>query len=220
MPGMINGIRNVLFDLDGTLVDSSETISASIHHALEKMGNDLEHKVPVTSYIGQPLLDIFMNEFGMGSNQAETAIDHYRKYYDSLNSAGTHVYPRIGQVLSSLNEAGFSLFVATVKPTPIAHKVLRDVRLISHFNGIAGASMGSERRDKSSIITHALQKFELEPGQSLMIGDRSEDIKGAHDNGLTAVGVTYGFGTRAELISAKPAHVVDQSREITALLLD
>jgi len=216
---MINGIRNVLFDLDGTLVDSCETISTSIDFALNCLGDHFEHRAPVTNFIGKPLFDIFTVEFGMDMGQADQAIVHYREYYDSLDSAGTHVYSQIEEVLSTLKEADFRLYVATAKPTQIAVKVLKDVHLVDYFNGIAGASMGSERRDKSSIITHALQKFDLDPGQSLMIGDRSEDINGAHENGLAAIGVTYGFGTHRELLASQPAHLVECSEEILSLLI-
>ena len=80
--------------------------------------------------------------------------------------------------------------------------------------------MDSRRRDKSSIIAHALRKFDLDPLRSIMIGDRDQDIIGARENGMSAIAVTYGFGSREELDSARPAHLVERSEEIVSLLVN
>jgi phosphoglycolate phosphatase len=213
-------IQNVLFDLDGTLVDSSHTIGMSIDFALERMAVENARDKPIESMIGRPLLDIFHHEFNMTDDQAYQAIDIYRDYYDSLNQQGTDVYESIRDVLPALQKAGYRLFVATVKPTPIADKVLKDLDLRSCFDGVSGASMGPKRRDKSSIIAHAVKTFGLDPVQSIMIGDRDQDILGARENGMEAIGVTYGFGSREELSSADPAHLVDHSEQIINLLVN
>ena len=213
-------IQNLLFDLDGTLVDSSQTISASIEFALESMGIDSANRTPVEKVIGASLFDIFRNEFDLTDEQAYVAIDLYREHYDSLNQAGTLVYDNIRDVLPRLRTAGYRLFIATVKPTQIAEKVLSDLDLRTWFDGVAGSSMDSERRDKSSIIAHALRKFDLDPSCSMMIGDRNQDITGARENGLLAMAVTYGFGSREELHSVQPDQTVDGSEEIASLLLN
>jgi phosphoglycolate phosphatase len=213
-------IENLLFDLDGTLVDSSKTISASIDFALRRMGFDLRMDSSVEAVIGASLFDIFRNQFEMSDEQAYVAIDLYREHYDSLNQAGTRVYENIPDVLPRLKKAGYRLFIATVKPTQIAEKVLSDLDLRGWFDGVAGSSMDSERRDKSSIIAYALRKFDLDPLHSIMIGDRDQDITGARDNGMPAIAVTYGFGSREELVSARPDHVVERSEEIVSLLVN
>jgi phosphoglycolate phosphatase len=213
-------IENLLFDLDGTLVDSSKTIIASIAFALRRMGFELSMNSSVEAVIGASLFDIFRNQFEMSDEQAYVAIDLYREHYDSLNQEGTRVYENIPEVLPRLKKAGYRLFIATVKPTQIADKVLSDLDLRSWFDGIAGSSMDSERRDKSSIIAHALRKFDLDPLHSIMIGDRDQDITGARENGMPAIAVTYGFGSREELVSARPDHVVERSEEIVSLLVN
>jgi phosphoglycolate phosphatase len=211
------GIRNVLFDLDGTLVDSSATIGASLAHALEQMNAGPMAADFAQTFIGRPLFDIFRGEFAMSKEQARQAIDHYRLHYDALNQAGTRVYEGIPDLLTALQFAGYRLFVATVKPTKIAEKVLGDMELRPFFDGVAGASMGPERREKAGIIAHALARYGLEAEQSLMVGDRGEDIAGARVNGLRAIGVAYGFGSRQELASARPFGMVGHSAELAAL---
>ncbi len=214
----LKSIHNLLFDLDGTLVDSSGTISASLDYALDKIGVGLNSATPVESFIGMPLLDIFRNEFELTTEQADTAITHYRVHYDELGRTGSRIYSNIEDVLSELRHAGYRLFVATVKPTAIAKKVLLDWNLITFFDGVAGASVGHQRRDKSSIIAHVLDEFQLDPSRSMMIGDREQDIAGARENGLYALAVAYGFGSREELHAAGPDYIAEHAAEIASLL--
>jgi len=217
---MSRDIQNLLFDLDGTLVDSSQTIGVSIDFALDGMNIDNALNKPIEAMIGRPLLDIFCNEFHMTEEQAFMAIDLYREHYNSLNQAGTRVYESIREVLPALKNAGYSLYIATVKPTSIADKVLSDLDLRSWFDGISGSSMDSSRRDKASIIAHAIRTFGLDPLHSMMIGDRDQDINGARKNRMPAIGVTYGFGSREELDAAQAAHIIDHSKEILSLLVN
>jgi len=216
----MRNIRNLLFDLDGTLVDSSRTISTCIDYALGQLGVTATGDVAVASVIGTPLLDIFRHQYDLTQQQSESAIGHYREHYDRLGQAGSLVYDGVNETLSSLRSNDYRLFIATVKPTGIAEKVLNDLELLTYFDGICGASMGHERRDKASIIAHALKKFALDPSRSLMVGDRDQDILGARANGIPCIAVTYGFGSRNELKSAQPDHFVDHSREIVSLLMN
>lgn len=216
--GGIMPLANVLFDLDGTLVDSRDTITASLGHALERMGVDAASGPAITGLIGLPLFDIFTTAFALPREVALQAIGHYRRHYDRLSPAGSRTYPRVPQDLERLHALGLRLYVATVKPTPIAEKVLADLGLDVHFDGVAGASMGPERREKTGIIAHALARFALDPQHSLMVGDRDQDIAGARANGLRAVGVTYGFGSREEIEAARPDFVSTRPGVIAGLV--
>lgn len=213
-------IHHILFDLDGTLVDSSAAIRASLDHALRGMGLEFPNDRAVERLIGMPLVDIFRDEFGVTGEPAERAIADYRRHYDAEARSGTRVYEHVADSLEALCRAGCLLAVATVKPAPIADKVLSDMGLAGYFRGVAGSSMDHARRDKGDIIRHALQEFGLDPGRSAMVGDRAQDIRGARDNGLCAVAVTYGFGPRTELTAAGPDHLVDCCSELPGILLN
>jgi phosphoglycolate phosphatase len=207
-------IRNVLFDLDGTLVDSSRTIAACIEYALDRVGVKSVCSAPINSMIGTPLLEIFRDRHGLSQEAVDAAIDHYRAHYDALRQEGSRVYPDIHAVLSNLQERGLRLFVATVKPAPIADRVLTDLRLRPYFDGVAGSSMDHRRRTKGGIIAHGLRTWGLDPSRTLMVGDRDQDIEGARENGLRSIGVSYGFGSKEELQAANPDHLVTHPAEI------
>lgn len=213
-------IRNLLFDLDGTLVDSSGTITQSLGFALERAGVAVPTAAAVRAFIGRPLLDIFRDDFGMDDGAAEQAIAHYRSHYDRLGREGTRVYDGVAERLPDLQRAGFHLFVATVKPGPIAERVLRDFGLDAHFRGISGSTLDNERRRKADIIGHALTSHALAAPRSLMIGDRAEDVFGARQHGVAAIGVAYGYGGHEELTRAGALHVAGSFAEVARLLLE
>lgn len=215
----MKALRNVLFDLDGTLVDSSKTILDSVFHALETLDVDPHSGPDVRTLIGMPLYDIFVGKYGMTAERAQLAIDIYRDHYEGLNQAGTTVFEGVREGLGRLQENGLSLYIATVKPTAIAEKVLVDLELRAHFTGVAGASMGPERRDKTGIIAHALDKFALDARETAMVGDRDQDINGARDNGLSSLAVTYGFGLEDELSAATPDHSAIHFDQVSTILL-
>lgn len=215
---LMEKIHHALFDLDGTLVDSSGAIEAAVAHALQRLGRQYPSGFAISKRIGRPLVDIFRDDFGMVGDAAAQAIAHYREYYDRHAQSGTRVYDRVAETLERLRAAGIGLFVATVKPSPIAEKVLRDMGLQHYFRGVGGSSMDHARREKADIIRHTLQRYGLEASHSVMVGDRAQDIDGARQNGLYAVGVTYGFGSMEELSAAGPDHLVGCASEIPALL--
>lgn len=215
---LMEKIHHALFDLDGTLVDSSGAIEAAVAHALQRLGRQYPSGFAISKRIGRPLVDIFRDDFGIVGEPAEQAIAHYREFYDRHAQSGTRVYDRVAETLERLRAAGIGLFVATVKPSPIAEKVLRDMGLKRYFKGVAGSSMDHSRRDKADIIRHTLQQYDLAASHSVMVGDRAQDIDGARQNGLYAVGVTYGFGSMEELSAAGPDHLVRCASEIPALL--
>ena len=211
-------IHTVLFDLDGTLVDSSGAIQASLTYALGRAGLAWPKSLCVRSMIGLPLVDIFSRHFDIVGDPAERAIADYREHYDAEARTGTRVYDHVEETLETLQRRGRRMVLATVKPTAIAEKVLEEMGLAAWFSGVAGSSMDHARREKGDIIRHALQCFSLNPAHSAMVGDRRQDVLGARANGLAAVGVTYGFGSREELAAAEPDRLIDFCSELPGVL--
>ena len=208
----------MLFDLDGTLVDSSAAIHASLVHALEKLGLRWPEALAVETLIGMPLIDMFSEQFGLTGARAERAVLHYRAHYAVEARARTRVYDHVEPALQALRDSGRRLYLATVKPTAIAEDVLVEMALDGYFSGVAGSSVDHSRRDKGDIIRHALEQYGLQGPHSVMVGDRDKDIHGARRNGLYAVAVTWGFGPVEELRAAGPDHLLDCCSQLPGLL--
>ena len=197
-------MQNLIFDLDGTLVDSRGTIHASLNHTLEMLGHPTVSFERTRDFIGSPLLDIFTGFLGLDAALADRAIGVYRQRYDELNHEGTTIYPSVAETLSRLRERGYALYIATVKPEPVARSVLGYQGLLELFGGISGSSMDSTRKDKSEIIAHAVRQNSLDGARSVMVGDRYHDMRGARHNGMRAIGVSYGYGSSEELLKPVP----------------
>lgn len=216
----MNNIRNILFDLDGTLIESSEGIINSVLYALDKMGIKEEQPEELESFIGPPLIESFAQRYNLPHEEANNAVQFYREYFAEKGILENRVYDGIPELLASLNEMEFQLWVATSKPTIYSEIILRHHHLDHHFQSITGSELDHSRVGKTDIIRYILDMYKLDAGESIMIGDRKFDIEGAKDNGLQSVFVTYGHGDFDELGDMKPDYVVRSVGEILYVFLD
>lgn len=216
---MAEKIKNVLFDLDGTLTDPKEEIVNSILFAYEKLGIIEDSVNELDSFIGPPLRESFIKRYHLSDFQADEAMSYYREYFATKGLFENVVYPGVTELLESLILNKFRLFVATSKPTIYAERILRHFKLDKYFIEIIGSNLDNSRTDKTEIIAYAMSSQNLEAGDSMMVGDRKHDIIGAKNNSIKSVGVTYGYGSMQEIVMAKPDYIVNDCVELEALFL-
>lgn len=194
---------HLLFDLDGTLTDPGLGITNSVLYALEKFGIIPATREELYPYIGPPLTDSFQRYHGLTPEQAQQALGYYREYFADRGLYENELYPGIAELLRTLQQAGYVLIVATSKPEEFTHTILRHFQLDSYFSFVGGNTLDERRPTKAAVIAYIRERFPDITGENtLMIGDRCYDIEGAHDCGLPAVGVLYGYGSRQELEAA------------------
>ncbi len=211
--------RYILLDLDGTLTDPSEGITNSIKHALNKYGISAE-KSELLKFIGPPLRESFMEYYSFTPEKAEEAVTFYREYFSVKGIYENSIYPGIPEMLYKLRNSGRSLFLATSKPSVYAGRVLEHFNIASYFDIIAGSNMDGSMGLKSEVVEYALSTLSDEERKfSVMAGDRKYDIEGALLNNIDSIGVTWGFGTRDELVSAGALYITDSIREMESILL-
>lgn len=209
--------RVVLFDLDGTLTDSSKGILASITYMLKNLELEVPDEEVLRTFIGPPLSLSLGNLYGMDKEAAQKATLIYRDYYAAYGILQLEVYPGIAETLAELSE-NYTLGVATSKPTPYAQQIINNLNFTPYFNGIFGADMEGKREGKAAIIKDALIDLAVKPEEVIMVGDREFDIKGARENGVDSIGVLYGFGNRRELEQAGANEIVQLASEIPAVV--
>ncbi len=202
-----------LFDLDGTLTESSDGIFKCFSYALERYGLEIgENKERL---IGPPIVDSFMDFYGLDKDQAMEAMEIFRERYSVKGLYENQVYDGVEEMLKKLNEAGKRVVVATSKPEVFARKILAHFQLDQYFEFIAGAGLKGVRDAKSEVIEYALENCKItDRSEVLMIGDRKHDVLGAHENGLDCLGILYGFGNRAELEEAKAEYIEEHVEDI------
>ncbi|MBJ9974524.1 HAD family hydrolase [Pseudomonas sp. S75] len=199
----------ILFDLDGTLTDPRLGITRSIQYALAKLGIDEPDLTRLEHFIGPPLLQAFMQFYGFDEAKAWQAVNFYRERFRVTGLYENQVFEGIPALLQALNEQGRTLYVATSKPWEFAREIARHFAFDRYFKVIYGSELDGTRTNKVELIAHLLHEERLDPTQTLMIGDRKHDLIGAHSNGLQAVAVGYGFGSREELKAQAPAFHFD-----------
>ena len=209
----------LLFDLDGTLTDPSEGITNSVMHALRRMGVEPPERRALYKFIGPPLMDSFMQEYGFSQEEARKAISWYREYFQDKGIFENVPYPGIQGVLQSLQSAGKRLVVATSKPEEFARRILAHFDLLGAFEFVAGASMDETRTRKHEVIAYALEACGVgDKSGVIMVGDREHDVLGARHEGLDCLGVLYGFGSREELLSAGAIALAETVWDVGRLL--
>lgn len=194
--------KNILFDMDGTLIDSSPGVLASVAYALEQMGEPLPPHETLLRFLGPPLVDSFSAYCGMTPDRAAKAVAHYRVYYQAGGIDQFTLYPGVLEMLAALSEAGLRLAVATSKPEVFAAHVIEKAGMKPYLFALCGALLPRGRDDKKEVIATLLQKEGFLLQESLMVGDRCYDVEGAAACGLEALGVLYGFGSKEELDKA------------------
>jgi phosphoglycolate phosphatase len=193
--------KSVLFDLDGTLVDSREGIVNGFKYAMQKLqGEGWDGSLP-DNYIGPPLRVTFMEFYGMGAAQAEEAVRLYREYYRPTGIYQCSVYPYVPEMLERLRQDGAGIWLATSKPRVFAETVLDHTGLMSFFNGVVGSERDGSMDRKEDIIRHLLQsvvpQYRL---PALMVGDRLHDAEGAQVCGIDCAAALWGYGSREEFL--------------------
>lgn len=212
--------RNLIFDLDGTLTDPADGITRCYQYALDALGVRVPARSDLLKFIGPPMRQNFAALLGAGdAGLIERAVSLYRERFARVGLYENEVYAGTREMLASLRDADFRLFVATSKVTEYSVLVLEHFALTEFFDAVYGATPDGSLDDKSLLLARLLAEERLDPSESVMIGDREHDIRAAHRNGVRAVGIAYGYGSRAELTAAGAEFICDSPSQVVALLL-
>ncbi len=204
-----------LFDLDGTVTDSSLGITNSIMYALDKLGIEKPDRSELYKFIGPPMVESFQMYYGMTKEEAWDAITLYREYYNDRGIFENRVYDGLPEVFQELKNRGKKLALATSKPEKYAYEILEHFSIDQYFDAVSGAQMDYGGSNKKEVILHAMEMLDVkDPSLVLMVGDRDLDVNGAKEAGVDCLGVLYGFGNREELEKAGATYIADTVKDI------
>jgi len=211
----------ILFDLDGTIVDSAPGITASLAWTLEQLGLPIPSPAELLEWVGPPILDSFRDRLGMTTEQAAAALKVYRPHYIAHGALDSPVYPGVAAVLQAISGSGVALSLATSKPESLARSILEAHGLAGYFDVITGASEDELRRAKADVVAEALRRLTaggLDISHPVMVGDRHYDVLGAAENGVPTIFVGWGYGGIAEQVGT--IAVAADAPALQNLLLD
>ena len=212
-PGDVK-LKTLIFDLDGTISDPFEGISRSVNYALESLEFTSVDPERIRPMIGPPLNEIF--EFLIGEvsdRQMQTLVSRYRERYASIGYTENVIYKEMPEAIATLAASGYTLGVCTSKRADYAADIVDMFGLSTYFAFISGGDIGIHKSQQLERIVAS----GVDAESATMIGDRDVDIDAAKSNGLSSVGVSWGFGDDDELNSAAPDYVVRSPTELLEL---
>ena len=208
----------LLFDLDGTLTDSTEGIIRSLEHAIKEMGFDVPEDT--NKFLGPPICQSFAEYLGMNEEQISEAVRIFRERYSRIGLFENRVYDGIPELLDRLKSAGKRLMIATSKPMVYAVRIADRFGMSPYFDIIGGAELDGSRDYKHEVIEYVLAEAGITNRSSvLMIGDRRQDVLGAHKTGLKCMGVLWGYGSVEEHTEAGADYITRTPLSAADMLL-
>ena len=215
---MTDNFETLLFDLDGTLTDSTEGIVKCIEHALTQMGYEMPEDT--NKFLGPPLYQSFAEFCGMNEEQVNEAVKIFRERYSEVGLFENRIYDGIPEMLDRLQKGGKRIMVATSKPEVYAVRIFEKFGLDRFFEIVGGANINGTRNYKDEVIEYVLAKADItDRSRVLMIGDRKQDVDGAHKTGLKCMGILWGFGSAEELTEAGADYIAHTPEEAADMLL-
>ena len=209
----------LIFDLDGTLIDSAKDITISVNAMRRHLGAEPLDETLICSFVGNGASALVERALGAQATpeQRKAGLDFFLKFYRAHALEHTRLYDGVRTMLEAFHAAGHTLSVLTNKPEKISTDILAALRLAMKFARIYGGDSLPHKKPNPVGIVTLMQETGARAEQTIMIGDTSVDIQAAHNAGVGSCGVTWGF--KPETLQApKPDFVVDTPAELVNIL--
>ena len=213
------GYRGIIFDLDGTLLDTSEGVLASVRYTTNAMGYKPLNEEVMRTFIGPPVKHSLMRVYDLSSEEADRGTEIFRNRYKDFDLLKAVPYDGIIELLKHLKEKGYLVGVATLKREDYATTLLQHFHISDYCDSICGSDFASKMM-KRDVLHKCLSQLGLSPEESVLIGDTSSDGIGAEQIGTDFIAVTYGFGptTKEDWSSYHPILTAENPYEIADFL--
>lgn len=203
-----NRVDVILFDLDGTLVDSREDIVSAVDHTLQQLGLDKKSFEEIVSYIGTGVTDLIRQAVGEENKDAiDKGVDIFTDYFGEHYADKSVLFPHVHEVLEHFKDK--RSMVATNRRTSMTKATLRKFGIEKYFCKLIGGDDDDCLKPSSCPVDKALSGNINEGEKAIMVGDMALDVMAGKEAGILTCGVTYGIGKRDDLEKAGPDHLID-----------
>ena len=214
-------MKAILFDLDGTLIDSSEGITRSAQYALAHYGIDEPDLKKIYFFIGPPLMNTFMNHYGFSKEKAVEAVAVYRERYQDTGIFECSLYPGVKECIEELKKRGYMIGMASSKPEASCKRILEHFGILELFDDVVGATFDGKIDTKEEVLNEVMRRWSDIPREEMcLIGDTMFDIEGANQVGVPSIAVSFGFGNVDEMLKAGAKTVVDDLRKLPDVIAE
>ena len=211
----------VIFDLDGTLLNTIADLAHSTNYALNKLGYPTHEIEKYNFMVGNGIDKLFERALPEEEKSKENVLrvrKEFVPYYDIHNADDSRPYP-IPELLSYLQDAGVQIAVASNKYQAATQKLVDHYFPEIHFTAVLGQREGVKVKPDPIIVSDILEIAKVAKEEALYVGDSGVDMQTAANAGVTACGVTWGFRPRTELEEFNPSYIADTAGEIKNLIL-
>ena len=212
-----SGLGLLIFDLDGTLIDSETDLTQSVNATRKHLGLDPLPRDMIASYVGQGVTTLVRRALGAGTSDdvIETAVSYFLSYYREHMLDHTGLYPGVCETLEALQDR--KLAVLTNKPVNFSRQILEGLGVDSHFAFVYGGNSFDQKKPDPVGVFRLMNDTGVPPDRTMMIGDSGTDIQTGRNAGVWTCAVTYGIGSHT-LTNSPPDFVLNDFRELRGLL--
>ncbi len=212
----MRGIKLIIFDLDGTLVDAYPAIISSFNYTMQKLNYPVKDVSTIRRAVGwgdENLLRPFIKE-----KDASCALSIYRKHHKLALLKGSRLFPKVDKVLVYLKNKGYMLAVASNRPSRFSWILIRHLKLKRYFDYVLCADKLKHIKPHPEIINRIIQRFALKPNQTLYVGDMTIDAQAGRRAKVKTIIVTTGSSTKSEIKKERPCRIINRIPELLKIL--
>lgn len=210
--------EHVIFDLDGTLIDSRDDLAAAVNHTLAALGLPALPSDTVVGYVGDGARALIERALGAAqADRIEAGLQHFTAYYGAHLLERTRPCPGIAPVIDELARRGVALSVLTNKPEGMSRAILAGLGMLSRFGGVVGGDSLPARKPDPAGLLHLAARTGTARERLLLVGDSPVDLNTARAGGCAFCGVAWGFAP-ARLAAAAPVRLIAQPEELLEMV--
>jgi phosphoglycolate phosphatase-like HAD superfamily hydrolase len=217
--GVLHGIRLIIYDLDGTLIDSTEAIVETFNRVVEEQG---EHSCPrgeIEEMIGLPLTEMFKRVLPTDKHcDVQACWNRFIEIYADVGPKKTRIFPGVPETLAHFKEAGYLQSVATTKRGDVASRLLHKLGLRDYFDLVLGINDVAQPKPAPDVINLTLKRLSVKPQEAVFIEDTTIGLEAGVRAGVHTVGVTTGTHDMDRLAALHPDYIIDGLHELKKLI--
>jgi phosphoglycolate phosphatase len=211
-------VEALLFDLDGTLVDTRQDIFESLNYALAALGRPRRTLDEVTRFIGDGARELLKRALGEENRALSEALEIFRSHYLAHCVDHARLYPGVRDILDRFSHK--ALAVVTNKLEAHTRAVLEALQVADRFQAVLCADLALPRKPAPDLLLEGARRLNVAPGRAMMVGDSPMDVEAGRRAGMRTCAVTYGYRPEEELRAAGPDLVVSRMADLASLLSD
>lgn len=213
-------MKLIIFDFDGTLADTEALITQTMQKTIEALHLEPRSREQCRAMIGLPLKETFMRLSPMTGEMGDRCVDTYSQIFGRDNRPGVvRLFPHVADTLAALYAHGYTLTIATSRHRESLMEFLQGMQIDTYFRYIVTVSDVAQAKPHPDMVLQTMEYLSIAPADTLMVGDAVYDIQMGHNAGVHTCGVTYGNGTRVDMVACQADHIIDDFGQLGSLLL-